>query len=114
MEMDAQTRERFERLIRERLADLDAEDEATAEDREPVELDQQQMGRLSRMDAMQAQERAKAHARRRQSERQRLHSALRRMADDEYGDCDVCGEPIAAKRLELDPAVTRCIDCASD
>jgi DnaK suppressor protein len=114
MEMDAQTRERFERLVRERLADLDAEDAATAEDREPVELDQQQMGRLSRMDAMQAQERAKAHARRRQSERQRLHSALRRMADGEYGDCDVCGEPIAARRLELDPAATRCIDCASD
>lgn len=113
MEMDEQTRARFERLIRDRIAETEAEEASTFDDRQPVELDQQQIGRLSRMDAMRAYEQAKAQSRRRQSELQRLHAALRRMADGEYGDCDLCGEPIAEKRLELDPAATRCIECAS-
>ncbi|MEP3465413.1 MAG: TraR/DksA C4-type zinc finger protein, partial [Parasphingorhabdus sp.] len=78
-----------------------------------VELDQQSVGRLSRMDAMQQQEMAQAEARRRTSDLARVDQALKRHEEDEYGWCAECGEPIAWKRLEIDPAAHLCISCAS-
>ena len=81
-------------------------------DRAPVELDQQSVGRLSRMDAMQVQAMAKETERRRQGRMDTLHAALKRMDEGEFGFCVACGEQIAAKRLDLDPAVATCIDCA--
>ncbi|MEM8760008.1 MAG: TraR/DksA C4-type zinc finger protein [Pseudomonadota bacterium] len=102
----------FAGLIRERLAALDEDEQATAEDRKPVELDQQSVGRLSRMDAMQVQAMAAAQSRRRAAERARLRAALDRIADGTFGECMECGEDIAARRLELDPGQTLCIDCA--
>ncbi|MGT2426314.1 TraR/DksA family transcriptional regulator [Amnibacterium kyonggiense] len=44
--------------------------------------------------------------------RQRLaevDAALRRVADGTYGFCAVCGDPIAAARLEARPTTDRCI-----
>ena len=78
----------------------------------PVELDQSRIGRLSRMDAMQQQEMAREIGRRRTLEVSRADAALKRIADDEFGYCLSCGEPIAAKRLNLDPTASNCIECA--
>lgn len=103
---------RFQAQIVERLAQLDAEDRLGQEGQATVELDQQAVGRLSRMDALQNQAMAKAGAARRDTERLRLHAALRLMDQGEYGYCEDCGDAIAPARLSLDPAVTRCIDCA--
>jgi len=83
-----------------------------AEAAQPVELDQQRMGRLSRMDALQGQEMARAPERRRALEVRKIDAALARIDNDEYGWCARCGEEIAAERLQLDPAVPVCIDCA--
>ena len=102
----------FRSLIRARLAALDAEDALGEAGQATVELDQQSVGRLSRMDALQNQAMAKANSTRRQAERTRLEAALQRMEDGDYGYCEDCGEDIAPKRLELDPAAPRCIDCA--
>lgn len=79
----------------------------------PVELDQTRVGRLSRIDALQNQEMAKETERRRKVELKRIEAALGRIKEGEFGACVSCGEDIAAKRLELDPAVPTCIDCAS-
>jgi DnaK suppressor protein len=76
-----------------------------------VELDQQAVGRLSRMDALQNQAMAEAQSRRRQAERQRILAALERLDQDEYGFCLECGEDIAPDRLALDPAIALCADC---
>ncbi|HEV7345215.1 MAG TPA: TraR/DksA C4-type zinc finger protein [Devosia sp.] len=38
--------------------------------------------------------------------------ALRRLDSGEYGECLDCGEPVARRRLEIDPSVTLCIACA--
>ncbi len=95
------------------LAALDSGDEISAEDRRTVELDQQSVGRLSRMDALQRQAMAAAQSRRRSAERQRIRAALDRIDAGEFGYCEDCGEEIAPKRLDLDPTVTRCISCAS-
>ncbi len=78
---------------------------------ETVELDQSRVGRLSRMDAMQAQQMALEAARRRQEQMVAIDGALRRIAAGEYGDCFVCGEAIDPRRLAVDPTLTRCMKC---
>lgn len=80
---------------------------------EIVELDQSRMGRLSRMDAMQVQAMAIESRRRRKIQIQRIDAALQRMDRDEFGLCVECGEEIQPKRLEFDPTVFLCIDCAN-
>ena len=94
------------------LGDLEVEEERGAEDRAIVTLDQQSVGRLSRMDALQRQAMAAANARRRSAERQRIDAALQRLDEGEYGFCRECGEDIAPARLRLDPAVALCVNCA--
>jgi len=78
-----------------------------------VELDQTSVGRLSRMDALQGQAMSQERDRRRQLELQKIAAALRRIEAGEYGDCVRCGEEIATRRLDLDPAAPLCIVCAS-
>ena len=77
-----------------------------------VELDQTRMGRLSRMDALQAQSMSLEAKRRREAKLRAVEAALARMDRGEYGDCFVCGEAIDPRRLDFDPTTTRCIDCA--
>ena len=78
-----------------------------------VELDQSRVGRLSRMDALQAQAMSVAAQERRTLHLRQIDAALQRIADEEFGDCLDCGEPIAPERLDFDPATPLCIDCAS-
>ena len=76
-----------------------------------VALDQSKVGRLSRMDALQAQQMAQETARRRQIQLQKIDSALRRMDAGDYGYCLLCGDEIGTARLSFDPATTRCMGC---
>lgn len=78
----------------------------------PVALDQASVGRLTRMDAMQAQQMAREADRRREQQLVRIEGALRRMEAGEFGDCFVCGEAIDRRRLAVDPTHTRCTRCA--
>lgn len=78
-----------------------------------VELDQSRVGRLSRVDALQAQAMSVEAERRRALLLGRVEAALARMEDGQYGDCLRCEEPIAPARLDVDPAATLCITCAS-
>jgi DnaK suppressor protein len=102
----------LKKLLLEQQAELKALDKEGASWRDTVELDQQSVGRLSRMDAMQQQEMAQAEARRRTSDLARIEIALNRVDEGEYGWCAECGEAIAYKRLEIDPAAHLCIGCA--
>jgi DnaK suppressor protein len=79
-----------------------------------VALDQSKVGRLSRMDALQAQQMAQETARRRQLQLQKIDNALRRMEAGDYGSCFKCGDEIGAARLNFDPSSTRCIGCMDD
>jgi len=78
-----------------------------------VELDQACIGRLTRMDALQAQAMSIAAQQRRVLELRQIDAALQRLMQDEYGYCQDCGEVIAIRRLQHNPAVVLCIDCAS-
>lgn len=102
---------RFRPLIEAELEQLRALTHAGNADRSPVELDQQSIGRVSRIDSLQVQAMAQASERRRTARRRQLQDALARLEAGELGWCDECGEAIALKRLEIDPAVTRCVDC---
>ena len=82
------------------------------ESRATVMLDQQSVGRLSRMDALQGQAMAQAGEDRRQLLLRRIEAALARIGREEFGECVECGEWISAKRLQWDPTVLKCIDCA--
>ena len=103
----------FRDLIVARLAELAAEDALGQDGQSVVELDQQAVGRLSRMDALQNQAMAKAQQVRRDGEAGRLHAALLRIEAGEYGACEDCGEDIPLGRLRLDLAALRCVSCAS-
>jgi DnaK suppressor protein len=78
-----------------------------------VELDQSKVGRLSRMDAMQAQAMAQASEKRRKEKLREIAAALKRIDEGDYGTCENCGEPINPRRLEADPTARLCIECAS-
>lgn len=79
-----------------------------------VTLDQSKVGRLSRMDAMQAQQMAQETTRRRQLQLQKIDNALLRIKAGDYGHCFKCADEIAAARLNFDPASTRCVGCVND
>lgn len=91
-----------------------ADDAAAEADRTPVTLDQESVGRLSRIDAMQVQAMALAAQRHRQAERNRIDAALKRIESGDYGWCMRCGEGIGAKRLDHAPAAAMCLDCAKE
>ena len=103
--------------FRARLIALQAELQglvaSSAESVQVVELDQAKVGRLSRMDAMQAQAMAKASSQRREQMLKQITGALARIENDDFGYCRDCEELIPIKRLEFDPTSTRCVDCAS-
>ena len=95
-----------------RRAELEALSDAAAEGRAPVALDQQSVGRLSRMDAMQQQAMSQATEAKRRHDLARIEAAERRLRDGDYGWCDECGEEIPDGRLAIDPMAERCVACA--
>jgi len=108
--MDANQIQAFKKQLEELKQQLLESEETSKEDTKPVELDQQSVGRLSRMDAMQ-QQMYQERARRRKVQLQKIDGALRRIEAGEFGECFVCGQDITLKRLQFDPTQTRCIEC---
>lgn len=107
------TDEQAKAMLQARLAELVSEDQMSSEGREPVTLQQDSVGRLSRMDAIQQQAMALATEKRRGAERMRVIAALQRIEEGEWGFCLTCGEEVAAARLRNDPSAVQCIYCAS-
>jgi DnaK suppressor protein len=105
-----------EQCIRNRLVEmrdeLNALSDATRDERDPVVVDQQSVGRLARMDALQSQAMQIETERRRQLALARIEAALARLDQGEFGYCIVCGEAIEDRRLANDPTVPTCIRCA--
>jgi DnaK suppressor protein len=77
----------------------------------PVELDQQSVGRLSRIDAIAQQSVNKAGLARLRLRLSKVSGALRRIELDEYGYCLRCEEPVCYERLCVAPEVTACLTC---
>jgi len=92
-------------------SELEMLEKSFKESNETVVLDQTRMGRLSRMDAMQAQQMALESDRRRQQQLLKIEGALHRIETDDYGYCFICDEEIDIRRLAADPTSTRCLEC---
>ena len=56
---------------------------------------------------------AQERLRRRELELQKINAAIQRIESGDYGYCVCCDEEIALQRLEFDPAIPLCIDCAN-
>jgi len=82
------------------------------DNRKPVKLDQQSVGRLSRMDSLQVQAMDMAQEQVRRRQIVKINAALERVESGDYGYCVTCDEPIGEKRLGLDPAIPLCLNCA--
>jgi len=100
------------RRLEAKREEIERQSQQAAQSRETVELDQQSVGRLSRMDAMQVQEMAKAQEARRRHDLVRIDMAMRRIEAGEYGYCIECDAEIPDGRLAIDPMAEKCVDCA--
>lgn len=102
-------------LLKIKLQDMQIElmglEQSLKQSAATVVLDQNSVGRLSRMDAMQAQQMALEAERRRKNSLIKIKAALMRIENDDYGYCEVCDEEIIFGRLSIDPTVTRCVGC---
>jgi DnaK suppressor protein len=96
--------------LREELESIAA---ASEDSSQIVELDQARVGRLSRMDALQAQAMSQASGRRREMMLRKISAALERIDNGDYGLCQSCEEMINRKRLEYEPTAVMCIECAT-
>lgn len=99
------------------LQKLKAELEVALEDARSsaatVVLDQNSVGRLSRMDAMQQQNMAMANQRSISQRLAKTHKAIAALESGDYGYCEQCGESIEAGRLQLYPESDWCLSCQS-
>lgn len=93
------------------LISLPEQIDRASEGGRPVELDQQSVGRLSRIDAIAQQSVNKAGLGRMRLRVSKVAGALRRIELDEYGYCLRCEEPVCYKRLSVAPEVTVCLAC---
>ena len=112
MELSDNKLQEFKLRLLRLKSDLNKAAETGQQAEEVVELDQARVGRLSRMDAMQAQAMSLETGRRRRQKLLDIDAALERLEADEFGDCFECGQIINPKRLAADPTATLCIQCA--
>ena len=102
---------KYKKLIKLQLEVLTANNALGRSAQKTVELDQQSVGRLSRMDALQSQAMAQAQQRRRDVLKGSLQMALQRLTEEEFGYCLECGDEIEEARLLANPAVLKCMAC---
>jgi len=105
-------RDRIVNSLRELEGELIEFIDAVADATQTEELDQGQQGRLSRIDAMQAQKMAIAQRDRAVVRLKRVRNILETTDDEEFGCCGECGDPIPLPRLMARPDSVLCIECA--
>jgi DnaK suppressor protein len=108
-EQIAQLRE----LLTRQQCELEALLHSAQTDTRPVALDQQAVGRVSRVDAIQQQQMALAGRQQAAAQLRANERVLRRIDSGDYGECEDCGEAIAFARLQAQPNACLCIDCQS-
>ena len=99
------------KLLKAQQKQLQQQIDNSETDVQPVTLDQQSVGRVSRIDAIQQQQMAIAN---REQDRKLLiaiRKSLVRVDNDEYGYCLECAEPVGFARLEVQPQAEYCVRC---
>ena len=101
----------FADLLANREVELQARLQTLEARSAPVTLDQQSVGRVSRIDAIQQQQMAKADAGQVQRLLRRVVAARGRLEQGDFGYCSECDQVIAAARLEIQPETSLCLSC---
>jgi DnaK suppressor protein len=102
----------YKELIVKTISEVTLEIENMKEMTKPISPDNA-IGRLSRMEALGEKSINEASLRNLELRLLLLQQALKRLADGDYGECLVCKDLIAEKRLLVLPEATQCITCAS-
>jgi len=111
VELNSHQLDEFRQLLEARREELEAQMSSGDEATKPVILDQQSVGRVSRIDAIQQQQMAIANQQQAAQILQRIELGLQRIERGEYGLCLQCAEPIALARLQAQPFASLCLDC---
>ena len=111
--LDKNQIEQLRALLIEKKQVLRAQVSSRDSSTKPVTLDQQSVGRVSRIDAIQQQQMAIANQQQTRQQLQHIELALQRIEAGEYGACVRCEEPIAFARLQAQPFANLCLDCQS-
>lgn len=98
--------------IERKLKRLTREAEELKEMSKPV-APENAIGRLSRMEHINAKSVAEASLRNCEKKIKGLRNALNNIADEDFGKCSKCGKEIALGRLKLMPESSRCVSCAN-
>ena len=112
-EISSQQIEQFKQALLDERILLTSAVAAESESAKTVELDQSKVGRLSRMDALQGQAMSQETKLRHETALRNITAALSRIESGDYGYCTQCDELISVARLEVEPAASLCINCAS-
>lgn len=78
----------------------------------PRDLEQDTVGRLSRIEALQNAGFTQKLEAREKAQLEQILSALRRLDDGSYGACNGCGGAIPFERLIIFPETLACSSCA--
>jgi len=117
--MDSIQKEQAQQRLDQLRLELEQEIEDLATSAQPVVLDQQAFGRVSRGDALQQQNMAKANLEQCQQRLRDVIHALQKLGEDhsaeyEYGYCEACDEMISIARIEARPDSRFCLKCQQD
>ena len=103
----------YREVIESEIEKLQKAVESMTEAVKPIEPDTA-IGRLSRMEAIQAKSISESNIRSKKMRIQRLREALVRIDRGTFGMCAVCEEDIPEKRLKIAPESTVCMDCLNE
>ena len=102
---------KLKEIIVSRLEEMQALDAGAIENRAIVQLDQQSVGRVSRIDAIQQQQMATALKQQQRLHLQQVNRAINELDNGDYGYCQQCGDVIAFARLKARPESVMCVKC---
>lgn len=109
-ELDEVQVERIRRALVLTRGELEAQLVANREGARPVDLGLP-IGRISRMDAMQQQQMARASRHAAELRLNQVGAALTAIERGIYGECRRCEEPIGLRRLQARPEAPFCLEC---
>jgi len=110
--MNEEEREALKQAILDQIENLEKAIPVLEEGTAPIAPDRA-IGRLTRMEAINAQKMTEANLRKAQTQLAALKRTLPLIdEDDEYGICARCERPIPLKRLMLVPQSRLCVPCA--
>ena len=108
----AEARDEIRDQLLRSLSKLERSMKANGAAARPRDLEQDTVGRLSRVEALQSQGLTNTLAAREQVQLEQIVAALRRLEEGTFGACNGCGESIPMDRLLIYPETMACAKCA--